>query len=261
MRYEFDDATAADATGTVTLPERWTMGPGFAHGGYLMSVALAEAMRVGGHPDPVTMSAHFVRPGKVGEASVESTVLKEGRTLSTVRTDIVQDGAPRVATLTTFGDLSGAGSIAFRSAPDPHLPPPEECVRTDPENPLVPRMVTNLEMLLTKDSTRWAVGQQLEAATMEGWVSFADGRPIDAVSLPMFADALPPPIFSVGAFAPWTPTVELTIHIRRRPDTERLGVAFRTDLIGGTFFESTGTLWNDDGTLVAMSRQLQLVNL
>lgn len=261
MTYEFDEAIEADTDGTVVFPERWTMGPGFAHGGYLMSVALAAGMRHSTHRDPVTMSAHFLRPGKVGEARVESSVLKAGRTLSTVRTDIVQGDSTRVATLTTFGDLSGAGSIAFRSIADPNLPPPGECVTADPSGPLVPRMIDNLVLLLTKDSTRWATGEQLETATMEGWVAFGDGRPIDTVSLPMFADALPPPIFSVGAFAPWTPTVELTVHIRRRPATQRLGVSFRTDLIGGTFFESTGTLWNDDGTLVAMSRQLQLVNL
>ena len=43
MSYEFDDAVALDANGGADLPERWTMGPGFAHGGYLMSLALAAA--------------------------------------------------------------------------------------------------------------------------------------------------------------------------------------------------------------------------
>jgi hypothetical protein len=122
-------------------------------------------------------------------------------------------------------------------------------------------MVDNLDLRLTPASTSWAQGEPLDVATMEGWVAFADGRPIDVASLPMFADALPPPIFSVGTFAPWTPTIELTLHIRRRPATTRLGVSFRTDLIGGGFFESSGTLWGEDGSLVAMSRQLQLVTV
>ena len=125
---------------------------------------------------------------------------------------------------------------------------------------MIPRMVDNIELRLTPDSVAWARGDTLENATMEGWVSFADDRPIDLVSLPMFADALPPPVFSVGAFAPWTPTIELTLHLRRRPETERLAVSFRTDLIGGTYFESSGTLWSEDGKLVAMSRQLQLIS-
>ena len=261
MTFEFDEAIAIGGDGVVTLPERWTMGPGFAHGGYLMTVALAAAATEVTHPDPVTMTAHFVRPGKVGGAHVETSVLKVGRTLATVRTDVTQDDRLCVATLTTFGDLSDAGHIAFRSLADPRLPPPDECIPADRnDNPLVPRMVDNLDLRLTPASLAWARGEQLELATMEGWVGFADGRPIDVVSLPMFADALPPPIFSVGAFAPWTPTIELTLHVRRRPATSRLGVSFRTDLIGGGFFESTGTLWNEDGSLVAMSRQLQLVN-
>ena len=261
MSFEFDDATAVASDGSVSLPERWTMGPGFAHGGYLMSAALAAAKRDASHPDPVTMSAHFVRPGKVGRARVATTVIKAGRSLSTIRADLHQDDEVCVATLTTFGDLSSATDIGYQSVERPDLPPPDRCVRADPaEVPSIPRMVENLEMLLTPDSAAWAIGRPLDRATMEGWVSFRDGRPIDAVSLPMFADAFPQPVLNVGVVALWTPTIELTLHVRRRPRTERLGVSFRTDLLSGTYFESSGTLWNDDGTLVAMSRQIQLIN-
>jgi len=262
MTYEFDDAIAVDdSTGEVALPERWTMGPGFAHGGYLMSVALAGAGAVSDHPDPVTMSAHFVRPGKVGAAVLDRRLIKRGRSLSTVAVDIIQGDAIAVATLTTFGDLSSASDIPYRSLSFPDLPPPELCLPGDrAQNPLVPRMVDNLDLRLSPESTAWTRGERLEQAQMQGWVGFGDGRPIDCVALPMLADALPPPVFSVGAFAPWTPTIELTIHIRMRPRSPRLAVSFHTDLIGGGFFESSGTLWNDDGTLVAMSRQLQLIS-
>ena len=261
MSFEFDDATAVASDGSVSLPERWTMGPGYSHGGYLMSVALAAAMEDASHPDPVTMSAHFVRPARVGPAKVETTVVKAGRSLSTIRADLHQDDAVCVATLTTFGNLSTATDIGYRSIEPPDLPPPERCIAADPaEVPSIPRMVGNLAMLLTPESTGWASGRPHGQATMEGWVSFRDGRPIDSLSLPMFADALPQPVLNVGVVAPWTPTVELTIHVRQRPRTERLGVAFRTQLLSGTYFESSGTLWNDDGTLVAMSRQIQLIN-
>ncbi len=261
MTHEFDDAVAIrEPGGHVTFPERWTMGPGFAHGGYLMSVALAGAAPLSPHPDPVTMSAHFVRPGRVGDAVVERHLVKSGRSLATVACDLVQGGGVVVTTITTVGDLSTAADIAYRSVAVPEVGTPGTCIPADrSQNPLVPRMVDNLDLRLTPSSTRWARGETLEQATMEGWVGFGDGRPIDIVALPMLADALPPPVFSVGAFAPWTPTIELTLHVRRRPATDLLAVSFRTDLIGGTFFESSGTLWNEDGSLVAMSRQLQLI--
>ena len=261
MSFEFDDAIALSDDFIAELPERWTMGPGFAHGGYLMSVALAAASRVSDHSDPVTMSAHFLRPGRVGQASVATAIPKRGRTLSTVKADVEQEGKVGVATITTFGDLSGADEIRFQSVEFPALPDPMDCLPADrSQQPMIPRMVDNLELRLDPRSTAWLTGTKLDEATMQGWVRFADSRPIDYLSLPMFADALPPPVFSVGAFAPWTPTVELTLHVRRRPSTERLAVSFTTHLIGGTFFESSGTLWNDDGRLVAMSRQLQLIS-
>jgi acyl-CoA thioesterase len=238
------------------------MGPGFAHGGYLMSVALGAASAAIRHPDPVAMSAHFVRPGSIDEiARVQAATIKDGRTLGTVTANITQSGGIIVSTITTFGDLSAAENIGYRSAPMPDLPDVDECVMaTRAQNPLIPRMVDNLDLRLTPDSTAWARGVQLEDAVMEGWVRFADARPIDAVSLPMFADALPPPIFRLGRFAPWTPTIEMTVHFRRRPATEWLAVSFRTLLVGGQLFESSGTLWDDSGNLVAMSRQIQLVN-
>jgi len=262
MTFEFDEAIAiTEPDGSVAFPERWTMGPGYAHGGYLMSVALAGAAAISPHADPVTMSAHFVRPCKVGVGRLRRTQVKTGRTLSTVAVDVEQNSRTAVATLITFGDLSQAGDVAFRSVDFPTLPPLDRCLAADrSQNPLVPRMVDNLDLRLSPESTAWTRGETLELATMEGWVGFGDGRPIDCLALPMLADALPPPVFSVGAFAPWTPTIELTVHVRRRPNGRHLAVSFRTDLIGGTFFESTGTLWNDDGSLVAMSRQLQLIS-
>lgn len=261
MTFEYDDAVAVSGNqNEAEFPDRWTMGPGFVHGGYLMSVALSAASGLAPQPDAVTMSAHFVRPGRVGPAEVRTSMVKAGISLATVEADIIQNDAVAVSTITTFGNLSSATDVAFQSVSMPDIAPRDRCHRAHhAANPLVPRMTDNLEMLLTPDSVAWTTGQPLEDATMRGWVRFADERPIDQISLPMFADALPPPVFSIGAFAPWTPTIELTLHIRRRPKTEWLGVAFHTELIGGTFFESSGTLWDDNGRLVAMSRQLQLL--
>ncbi len=261
MTYEFDEAIHLEGEpAAASFPERWTIGPGFAHGGYLMSVVLAAATAQTSQGDPVTMSAHFVRPGRVGPAEIPARLIKSGRSLSTVEADVHQRGRIAVATLTTFGDLSRAADILYQDVEMPPIPPREQCLKAErATDDRVPRMADNLDLYLTPESASWVQGSTIENAKMEGWVRFADERPIDCVSLPMFADALPPPVFNVGAFAPWTPTVELTLHVRRKPETSWLAVSFRTDLIGGTFFEASGTLWDDDGRLVAMSRQLQLI--
>jgi acyl-CoA thioesterase len=261
VTFEFDEAVALTGeTNLAHFPQRWTIGPGYAHGGYLMSVALAAAAKVSPQPDVVTMSAHFVRPGRVGAAHLSTNLLKSGRSLATVEAEIIQEDKVVMATIATFGDLGTAGDVTFQSVSMPDIADRSDCLKADPDDsPLTPEMVRNIDVLLTPDSVAWTRGVALEKATMMGWVRFADHRPIDELSLPMFADALPPPVFSIGALAPWTPTIELTLHVRRRPETEWLAVVFTTDLIGGTFFESSGTLWDDQGRLVAMSRQLQLI--
>lgn len=259
MTHEFDEAVAVASDGSVAFPERWTMGPGFAHGGYLMSVALSGAMGLAPDQDPISITSNFVRPGIVGEARIDRSLVKAGRTHSTIRSDVIQDGKVSVASLITFGDLDGSGDVRYRSVDPPAIPPPTECVPADATNPLVPRMVDNLDLRLTPMSLGFALGVDLEDARMEGWVSFADGRPIDSLSLPMFADALPQPILNLGFSPGWTPTLEMSVHIRRPPITERLAVSFRAALVAGQYFESSGTLWSEQGDLIAMSRQLQLL--
>jgi hypothetical protein len=101
-----------------------------------------------------------------------------------------------------------------------------------------------------------------------GWLGLAEPRPIDALSLAFFSDALFPPPFvrlrreqRVVA-----PTIDLTIHFRRTmprsgdPDPDELCLArFRTRLVHEGFFDESGVVWAEDGTVLAQSRQLAIL--
>jgi acyl-CoA thioesterase len=57
----------------------------------------------------------------------------------------------------------------------------------------------------------------------------------------------------------WVPTVELTVHLRRRPAPGWILGQFRTsDLADGRMIED-GMLWDETGRLIAQARQLALV--
>jgi len=92
-----------------------------------------------------------------------------------------------------------------------------------------------------------------------GWIRHKDGRDPDVSSLLLFVDSFPPsPLGALGAVG-WVPSVELTVHIRRRPAPGWIKASLQTeDLIGGRMIE-TGCLWDSAGVLVAQSRQLALV--
>jgi acyl-CoA thioesterase len=96
-------------------------------------------------------------------------------------------------------------------------------------------------------------------AQVTGWIRFKDGRAADARSLLLFADTFPPSVFGLLGPVGWVPTVELTVHIRRRPAPGWILGQFRTeDLADGRMIEN-GLLWDSTGQLVAQARQLALV--
>ena len=96
-------------------------------------------------------------------------------------------------------------------------------------------------------------------AVMEGWIRLADGSPPSTMSLPLFSDAFPPSLFAKFGRVGWVPTIELTVHARRRPTDGWCQARFECDdLVGGRMIE-TGTLWDSTGRVVARSRQLGLL--
>ena len=73
--------------------------------------------------------------------------------------------------------------------------------------------------------------------------------------LALALDAFPPVAFDLGLYG-WTPTLEFTGHIRRRPQPGWLRVVLSTDNVGGGLMEEDARIWDSAGNLVAQSRQL-----
>jgi len=96
-------------------------------------------------------------------------------------------------------------------------------------------------------------------AEVSGWIRLADGRAPDALACLLMADAFPPAVFGLLGMVGWVPTIELTVHVRRRPAPGwLLGRFWSHDLSDGRVVED-GALWDSSGALVVQSRQLALV--
>ncbi len=94
---------------------------------------------------------------------------------------------------------------------------------------------------------------------MQGWFRLHDHEPIDTMALLVAVDAFPPTIFNANLPIAWTPTIEMTAHVRARPQPGWLRCAFVTRFITGGFLEEDGEVWDESNTLVAQSRQLALL--
>ncbi len=237
---------------------QWNIGDN-PNGGYLVSLVTGALQGLGQHPDPLSITTHYLRPGTPdADCEVEVEVVRTGRTLSTYRGRLIQDGKERIEVIAAFGDLSTPStSQASISAPAPAIPAPDDCVQRSGEAQGVD--LSLLSRLDTRIHPDHASGATIDRAELAGWIRFTDGRPPDSRSLVLFADAFPPSVFSLLGNIGWVPTVELTVHVRRRPAPGWIQGRLQTsDLSDGRMIEN-GMLWDSTGALVAQSRQIGLL--
>jgi acyl-CoA thioesterase len=258
--YDFDLATAVAAGGAgraygATIDPGWTIG-GRPNGGYLLAIVTRAALAEAAHPDPLAVSAHFLAPPAAGPVTVEVERLRAGRSVSTLRARLGQDGTACLEALVTAGKLDTAEPI-WRAGGPPSLPPPDECVPGRPEGPGGARVpiLEHIDERIDPATGGWAVGRPAGRLEMRGWVRFHDGRPPDPLALLQVVDALPPVSFELGVTA-WAPTVELTAYVRRPPASGWLACVVRGRLLQGAWFDEEAEVWDEQGALVAQSRQL-----
>jgi hypothetical protein len=258
----FADDTAVRDVGegrfTATVHAGWDIA-GNANGGYLLSIA-ARAMRASsGRPDPVSITAHFLAPGHAGPASVTTEVVKQGRTLATVTARLDSGGKRLLQAVGAFGDLSSSSGPELVEAAPPALPPPEECVAVLPTETFPPPFMGHVDLRLHPEDAGFAGGEPSGRPRVRGWFRLPDGEALDTLVLVQAVDAFPPTVFNARLPVAWTPTVELTAHVRARPAPGWLRCEFTTRFVTGGFLEEDGEVWDDTGTLVAQSRQLALI--
>src|SRR5262245_38313999 len=257
----FASATAVTARGDGTYGAEITEGleiAGNANGGYLLAIAARAVTVATGRPDPVTITGHFLAPGKRGPATVAVDIVRAGGRHSTAQFSLVAaDRIALVGVATTTELHSDAGPLRVEVEP-PDLPAPDDCELLVPGDPLPPPFVGMVEIRLHPEDAVFRTGPSGNAR-MRGWFRLRDGEPLDSIALVQAVDAFPPTSFNANLPVSWTPTVELTAHVRRHACDGWLGCAFSTRNIAGGYLETDGEIWDEAGSLVAQSRQLQLV--
>ncbi|GHB85309.1 hypothetical protein GCM10010397_65940 [Streptomyces spinoverrucosus] len=268
---EFDRDTAvtrrSEGVYDIDLSAGWTI-ISAVNGGYLLAVlgrALADALP---HPDPFTISAHYLTASQPGPAVVRTDVVRTGRTLSTGQASLFQYDdqgreIERIRVLASYGDLGSLPDDVRTTARPPAMPPMDQCF--GPEDGPAPvdgssAITERLLLKLDPSTLGWALGSPSGKGEMRAWFGLKDGRDADPFSLLLAVDALPPTAFELG-ISGWVPTVELTVHVRCRPAPGPLRVSITTRNLAGGFLEEDAEVWDSADRLVAQSRQLARVRL
>ena len=260
MTSQFDEDTAVRSLGggsfSADISPRWNVGDK-PNGGYLIALALRAASEELALPHPFTATAHYLRAANPGSALLDVEVVRSGRSHATAEVRLMQADAEVVRVLTTFGDLARLDGPAVTQGRPPELPPVDQCLMGQARMPdgTPVAIGERFETAGHPDTFGWIRGEPTGNPYAAAWMRLVDGREPDPLMLTMVVDALPPPVFEIGAVG-WVPTIELTVHVRALPAPGWLRVCSRTRFLQGGYLEEDAEIWDSSDTLVAQSRQL-----
>jgi len=236
-----------------SIAQNWSIN-GVPNGGYLMALitnALLQSCRMRATP---IVTANFLDRCYPGEATVSVERMSLSRQFDRLAAILQQEGKERIRVFGTFADEKNECILESYQAKAPTIRNPEECMAI-PEMPDY-SLFRHMDIRLDPSCTGWLEGRLSDHSEIKGWIRFKDDRPFDVPSILLAADAFPPSVLSSQGLVAWVPTLECSVNIRNLPATKRLKCIFRTRFITCGLLEEDGELWDEDGTLVAISRQI-----
>ncbi|MEJ8280575.1 thioesterase family protein [Pseudonocardia spirodelae] len=262
----FADAHVLDDLGggrfRAHLDDTWAIGPK-AFGGLLMVLmaksGLARLAADGApSPDPLAVSADFLRAPDLRPVEIEATPLKIGRTVSSVAVRLFQDEKLMLHSTVTAGVLP---DDAPRIDAEPGLaaePGPDAVDPADAQGG-ARGLAAACEMRYPPGSLPFLRGET-GPPEMAGWVR-PRGEDVDVLFALMAGDILPPTVFNLGGTFGWAPTVQLTALLRARPAPGWLRVRSRSHTVSSAQFDEDVVVVDAAGRTVCQARQLALAPL
>lgn len=231
--------------------EGWRVGE-VPNGGYVLGIAGRVLRAALPHKDPLTVNAFFLSPTTLGPVDCRIDILRVGGSTSFAEVGMFQGDQLKVKVTAAYTDLENLQGESWTNVTRPEFPPWEAC-EPSPQKGIELRQRVELRLVSGKEvfTRREPDG----SGVFDGWMQHRDATPPDVISLLMFADALPPPVFSVVGPVGWVPTIELTVQLRAHPSPGPLQARLVTRHVSAGVLEEDGQYWDASGTLVALSRQ------
>lgn len=246
----------ADPEQTITLPEGWAQGRAF-FGGFSAAIAYQHGVN-GVNPEQAVraMTVSFVGPIAPGEVTLQRRILREGKNVTQVSVEIVQQGEVGLSALLTFGQ-SRSSVVNVTDTPTSPVPP-RDTGTPMPESDLVPQFARNYEYCLNVGAMPFAGQPEREFG---GWMRYAEeDTPITVGLFLGLVDAWPPAVLphlkQPAPASSLTWTIEFPEPLAADKTTRNWWqyVAY-IDYAADGYGHTHAHIWDDQGKLVAISRQ------
>ena len=254
--FEFDTAVTrtGDDTWVGEVQPEWRIGE-VPNGGYILAIAGRALQQALPHRDPLGVNAYYLAPTVPGPIECRIEVLRSTRNNTHATVKLVQQDEIKVHVTAVYTDLDNLEGEDWLATPRPEMAPWEDC-----ESAANKRLEYRQKVDIWVDSTSNRYRDDPDGSgELRGWLALADGSAPDVITLLMFADAFPPPIFTVKGPVGWVPTLDLSVQIRAKPAPGPVQGRVRARYLTRGVVEEDGEYWDSSGKLVALSRQLAKV--
>jgi acyl-coenzyme A thioesterase PaaI-like protein len=247
---------------TADVHPDWTIG-GKPNGGYLLAMLGRAASEAGAHPHVIAASGHYVSSPEPGRVTIETEVLRSGRSAGQTRARMTQDGRICIESVLTTSALDATTKPYWSAGtPDPGTASFEDSIRLPAVNPagMSVAIMDQVDLRLEVDSLGFAGGAPSGRGELRGWLALPAGEAFDPTSLIYAVDAFPPATLDIETTG-WVPTLELTVYVRALPAPGPVRVLQRAHLIDAQRVDEGCWVWDCTGRLVASGTQLAGIRL
>jgi acyl-CoA thioesterase len=239
---------------TATVTNHWDGLAGRPLGGYVLALCLRAAQQAVPFPDLLVASAFFLHPVEPGPVEIRVETARVGRRSATAQANLYQHGVEALRSTATFNNLYQAAGQNLVLGSPPDLPAPDAAVDLHDGGPRPTASIA--------DRIEYRIGGGYEHGPCHAtggrrtrlWMRLKQGGGHDLLSLPLLVDAAPPAVMELGATG--STTVQLTAQVRGRPSSDWLACQATTRYIIDGYHDEDFEIWDQDGRLVAQSRQL-----
>lgn len=251
---------------TIHIPEGWGQGRA-AFGGLVGAILVKKAQSILADATKQLRSGYvnFVGPVVVGEALLQADILREGNSVTSIQVKLIQNNQVQSTLIASFGSARDSVIQVASQHSAPSISAPADSRELPYIEGMTPEFFKHFDAC-------WSVGEMPFSASAQpdfgGWMRFKPTEQVKKIKLPhLFAlvDMWPPAVLSMfNRLAPAS-SLNWTLDLINMPNNLSgeawLQYQVKTDFAADGYAYSQAHIWDEQGNLVAISRQTVTVFL
>lgn len=252
--------TALRKGDAIDIPPGWTQGRA-NYGGLVGALMYARTQSLFVEtPFLRSATVSFVGPVATGPATITAELLRSGKNVSQTEARIIQNGEVVALLLCSFG-VARSSSLAVAAPKAPTINAPDEGLALPYIPGVVPEFTQNFDF-------RWCVGGLPYTGSTEaeigGWMRLKEARgDVDFLDLFMLVDAWPPTVLPMLRAPASGSSLTWTLEPVYLPPGKNSGNWWQyhalSEFSQDGYTNAAARVWDDEGNLVAISRQTAVV--